>query len=67
MATLLNAKNLTLNEVHHRLGYQRIPTRPIDHHFRLAPLSDPEQRELAQIRQDFEAYLMAGQRQTSAA
>ena len=56
--TILNAKNLTLREVHQLLGYRKLPGESFTDVLSLAPLSEYEQLDLARIRTDFESYLL---------
>lgn len=55
--TTLNAKNLTLNEVHHLLKFQKLPNGLFTPLLSLEPLTQFEQQELTQIRSDFDSYL----------
>lgn len=58
--TTLNAKNLTLNEVVHPLKFQKLPNGSFASLLSLQPLSEFEQQELVQIREDFDSYLTDG-------
>ena len=55
--TTLNAKNLTLNEVHHLLKLNKLANGLFTPLLPLEPLTEEEQQELAQIRSDFDSYL----------
>lgn len=57
---LLNAKNLTLEEVHRRLGFQRGYCDAFETLLPLEPLSDREQQEIQQTRREFEHHLISG-------
>ncbi len=59
MATL-NAKNLTLSEVHHFLKFTKLPNGLFTPLLSLEPLVEFEQQELVQIRNDFDSYLTEG-------
>jgi hypothetical protein len=56
----LNAKNLTLNEVHQLLKLQKLPNGLFTPLLSLQPLTEFEQQELTQIRSDFDSYLTEG-------
>ncbi|MGK7931346.1 MAG: restriction endonuclease subunit R [Microcystaceae cyanobacterium] len=58
--TIINGKNLTLNQVYQYLDFQKRPYTSFDSLLHLEPLSEFEQSELAQIRDDFESYLTEG-------
>lgn len=58
--TTLNAKNLTLNEVHHLLKFQKLPNGLFTPLLSLEPLTEFEQQELTQIQSDFDSYLTEG-------
>jgi|GEM_PF-5906560 len=58
--TVLKAKTLTLLEVHRLLNFQRQPTGAFTPHLDLEALSEYEQLELRQIREDFEDYFFEG-------
>lgn len=59
--TTLNAKNLTLNEVHQLLKLEELfSDRSFATLLSLEPLTEFEQKEIAQIREDFRYYLRAG-------
>ena len=58
--TTLNAKNLTLLEVHQLLKFNKLPNRLFTPLLSLEPLTEFEQQELIQIRNDFDSYLTEG-------
>jgi hypothetical protein len=58
--TTQNAKNLTLNEVHYLLKFQKLPNSLFTPLLSLEALTDFEQQELTQIRNDFDSYLTEG-------
>jgi hypothetical protein len=59
--TLLQSKNLSLKEVRRLLGFQKIPNASSFTSFlSLQPLTEFEQQELAQIREDFDNYMSDG-------
>lgn len=58
--TILNAKNLSLNDVHRLLGFQKQNNGSFTSLLALKPLSEYEQQELVQIRDDFDHYLTEG-------
>lgn len=58
--TTVNAKNLTLAEVHRLLKIEKLPNGSFSSLLSLEPLSQFEQQELAQIRDDFNSYLIEG-------
>lgn len=58
--TTLIAKKLTLKQVHELLNLTKLPTGSFTSLLSLEPLTDFEQQELAQIRDDFENYLIEG-------
>lgn len=58
--TATNAKNLTLNEVHHLLKFDKLPNGLFTPLLSLESLTEFEQQELAQIRSDFDSYLSEG-------
>lgn len=58
--TTLNAKNLTLKQVHQFLKLNKLPNGSFTPLLSLEPLTEFEQQELAQIRDDFENYLIEG-------
>jgi hypothetical protein len=57
--TILNAKNITLGEVHRVLGFQEQYDGSFTPLLSLEPLTDVEKQELVQIRNDFRYYLSA--------
>lgn len=59
--TILNAKELTLNHVHRLLGFQRQYNPSFTSLLSLEPLTEFEQHELVQIRDDFDNYLAESQ------
>ncbi len=59
MATL-QAKNLTLEDVQHLFGFQEQFDGSFAHLLTLQPLSEFEQQELTQIRDDFRHYITSG-------
>ncbi|MGK7929964.1 MAG: restriction endonuclease subunit R [Microcystaceae cyanobacterium] len=56
--TVVNAHNLTLREVHYYLQFQKLSYSSFDALLQLELLSDLEKSEIAQIRTDFENYLL---------
>lgn len=58
--TLLNARNLTLEDVQRLLGFQENYNDSFSSLLSLESLTDLEQQELLQIRDDFRRYLTAG-------
>ncbi|HBB33113.1 MAG TPA: restriction endonuclease subunit R [Cyanobacteria bacterium UBA8803] len=58
--TTLIAKKLTLNQVHQLLKLNKLPNGSFSPLLALEPLTEFEQQELAQIRDDFENYLIDG-------
>src|SRR5919199_4924713 len=58
--TTLIAKKLTLKQVHELLKLYKLPTGSFTPLLSLEPLTEFEQQELAQIRDDFEKYLIEG-------
>ena len=58
--TILNARNLTLEEVHRLFGFQKHYSDSFSNYLSLEPLTEAEQQELLQIRNDFDRYLTAG-------
>lgn len=60
LMTTLNAKNLTLKQVHQFLKLNKLPNGSFTPLLSLEPLTEFEQQELAQIRDDFENYLIEG-------
>lgn len=59
--TLLNAKNLSLEDVHRRFGFQRGYCDSFEALLPLEPLSDHEQQEIQQTRREFEHHFMSGE------
>jgi hypothetical protein len=58
--TTLYAKDLTLIDVHRRFGFQRQFCSSFEPLLSLEPLTEFEQQELRQIRNDFDQYLLDG-------
>ncbi len=58
--TLLNARNLSLEDVQRLLGFQENYNESFTSLLSLEPLTELEQQELLQIRDDFRRYLTAG-------
>ena len=58
--TILNARNLSLEEVHSFLSIQRQYNDSFNSLLSLEPLTQEEQQELGQIRDDFDRYLTTG-------
>ncbi|MCC5607586.1 restriction endonuclease subunit R [Nostoc sp. CHAB 5834] len=58
--TILNARNLSLEEVHRLFGFQKQYSDSFSNYLSLEPLTELEQQELLQIRNDFDRYLTAG-------
>ncbi len=56
----LNAKNLTLNEVHHFLKLDKLPSGSFNAFLSLESVTESEQRELQAIWLDFDTYLSDG-------
>lgn len=56
----LNTKELSLNEVHRLFGFQRQYNSSFTSLLSLEPLTEFEQRELVEIRDDFDNYLIEG-------
>jgi hypothetical protein len=56
----LNAKNLTLADVHHLLNFQKQPAGDFTSQLPLESLTAFEREELEQIRDDFDCYLTEG-------
>ncbi|MFP5270272.1 restriction endonuclease subunit R [Coleofasciculus sp.] len=59
--TTLYAKDLSLKDVHRVLGFQRRYNSSFTPLLSLEPLTDFEQQELGQIREDFDNYLIDGE------
>ncbi|GBE91041.1 restriction endonuclease subunit R [Nostoc cycadae] len=58
--TLLNARNLSLEEVHRLFGFQKQYNDSFSNLLSLESLSQEEQQELKQIQNDFDRYLNTG-------
>ncbi|MDF5707373.1 MAG: restriction endonuclease subunit R [Nostoc sp. S4] len=58
--TIINARNLSLEEVHRLFGFQEEYTDSFSNYLFLEPLTEAEQQELVQIRNDFRRYLRGG-------
>lgn len=58
--TTLNAKNISLSEVHRLLKFDKLPNGVFTPLLALEPLTELERQELAQIRSDFDHYLSEG-------
>ncbi|MEH2141610.1 restriction endonuclease subunit R [Nostoc sp.] len=58
--TILNARNLSLEEVQRLFGFQEQYSDSFSNYLSLKPLLEVEQQELLQIRNDFQRYLTAG-------
>jgi hypothetical protein len=56
----LQAKGLSLNQVHHMMGFQRQWSQSFSPLLSLEPLTNLEQQELRQTQSDYEYYLDAG-------
>ena len=56
----LNAKNLTLSDVHRLIKFDKLPTSSFTTLLSLEPLREVEQQELLQIQNDFDEYLIEG-------
>jgi hypothetical protein len=56
----LNARNLSLNDVHHLLNFQEVDNEIPNSVLSLESLTQLEQQELRQIKNDFKAYLTEG-------
>jgi hypothetical protein len=57
--TTLNARNLSLDDVHRLFSFHKQYNGSFTPLLSLEPLTDFEQQELVQIRNDFERYLTA--------
>ncbi|MEH2297164.1 restriction endonuclease subunit R [Nostoc sp.] len=57
---ILNARNLSLEEVQRLFGFQEQNSDSFSNYLSLEPLLEVEQQELLQIRNDFRRYLTAG-------
>ncbi|WP_414571597.1 restriction endonuclease subunit R [Nostoc sp. CCY 9925] len=58
--TILNARNLSLEEVERLFGFQEQYSESFSNYLSLQPLTEVEQQELVQIRNDFRRYLKGG-------
>lgn len=58
--TILNARNLSLEEVHRFFGFQKQYTDSFSNYLSLEPFTEAEQQEVKQIQHDFDRYLTAG-------
>ncbi|WP_445637739.1 Restriction endonuclease subunit R [Nostoc sp. DSM 114161] len=58
--TILNARNLSLEEVERLFGFQEQYSESFSNYLSLEPLTETEQQELVQIRNDFRRYLRGG-------
>ncbi|MFE1748661.1 restriction endonuclease subunit R [Coleofasciculus sp. H7-2] len=58
--TTLNARNLSLDDIHRLFGFHKQYNGSFTPLLSLEPLTEFEQQELVQIRNDFERYLTAG-------
>ncbi|MDZ8023145.1 MAG: restriction endonuclease subunit R [Nostoc sp. DedQUE11] len=58
--TILNARNLSLEEVERLFGFQEQYSESFSNYLSLEPLTEVEQQELVQIRNDFRRYLKGG-------
>ena len=58
--TILNARNLSLEEVQRLFGFQKQYNDSFSNYLSLEPLTQAEQQELKQIQHDFDRYLTAG-------
>lgn len=58
--TTLNAKTLTLKEVVELLKFEKLPNDLLTSLLSIQPLTEFEQQELGQIRDDFDSYLIDG-------
>ncbi|EGJ34376.1 MULTISPECIES: hypothetical protein [Moorena] len=58
--TILQASHLSLEDVHHTFGFQRQYNSSLTSRLSLDTITEFEQRELEQIRTDFDNYLIAG-------
>ncbi|OCQ99814.1 restriction endonuclease subunit R [Nostoc sp. MBR 210] len=58
--TLLNARNLSLEEVHRLFGFEEQYNVTFSSLLKLEPLTEVEQQELFEIRDDFRRYLNTG-------
>ncbi|MEH2089456.1 restriction endonuclease subunit R [Nostoc sp.] len=58
--TILNARNLSLEEVQRLFSFEEQYSDSFSNYLSLEPLAEAEQQELLQIRNDFRRYLTAG-------
>ncbi|MEH2419595.1 MAG: restriction endonuclease subunit R [Nostoc sp.] len=58
--TILDARNLSLEEVQRLFGFQQQYSESFSNYLSLEPLTEIEQQEILQIRNDFGRYLTAG-------
>ena len=58
--TILNARNLSLEEVQRLFSFQRQYNDSFSNYLSLEPLTETEQQELKQIQHDFDRYLTGG-------
>ena len=58
--TTLNARNITISEVHRLLKFEKLPNGVFTPLLALEPLTERDLQELAQIRSDFDNYLSEG-------
>ncbi|NEO70070.1 restriction endonuclease subunit R [Moorena sp. SIO3H5] len=58
--TIIQASHLSLEDVHHTFGFQRQYNSSLTSRLSLDTITEFEQRELEQIRTDFDNYLIAG-------
>lgn len=58
--TILNARNLSLEEVQRLFGFQEQYSDSFSNYLSLEPLTEAEQQEILQIKNDFRRYLTAG-------
>ncbi len=58
--TILNASNLSLEEVQRLFGFQKHYSDSFSNYLSLEPLTEAEEQELKQIQHDFDRYLTAG-------
>lgn len=58
--TIIDARNLSLEEVQRLFGFQQQYSESFSNYLSLEPLTEVEQQEILQIRNDFGRYLTAG-------
>ncbi|MEH2061976.1 MAG: restriction endonuclease subunit R [Nostoc sp.] len=58
--TILNARNLSLEEIQRLFGFQKQYSDSFSNYLSLQPLTETEQQELKQIQHDFDRYLTVG-------